>query len=292
MRTIDARRAQNRDPYDHVAPPRRLMTDRWRVEPGSELELSAIDTASREGAPGGKSYTGDAAEELSEELAELQERLWAEGRQSLLVVLQAMDTGGKDGTIKNVFKGVNPQGTRVVSFKSPTEDELEHDFLWRIHKQVPAHGEICVFNRSHYEDVCIVRVHNLVPEEVWRKRYELINAFEDQLRHGRTTIVKFFLHISKEEQAERLQARLDNPEKLWKFNKDDLKERAKWDDYQAAYQEAIRRTSTAEAPWYVIPADHKWYRNWAVASVLVDTLRRMDPQFPEPQEDLQDVKVV
>jgi PPK2 family polyphosphate:nucleotide phosphotransferase len=267
------------------------MIERWRVEPGSDLDLSAIDTASREGAPADRASVDAAVSELRDDLAELQERLWAEGRQSLLIVLQAMDTGGKDGTIKNVFKGVNPQGTRVVSFKSPTGHELEHDFLWRIHRQTPAHGEICIFNRSHYEDVCIVRVHNLVPEEVWRERYELINEFETQLRHARTTVVKFFLHISKEEQARRLQARLDDPEKRWKFNKGDLKERAKWDDYQAAYQEAIQRTSTPEAPWYVIPADRKWYRNWAVATVLVDTLRTMDPKYPEP-EDLEGVEIV
>jgi PPK2 family polyphosphate:nucleotide phosphotransferase len=267
------------------------MTPRWRVEPGSELDLSAVDTASREGAPADRAGVDSAVAGLRDELSDLQERLWAEGRQSLLIVLQAMDTGGKDGTIRNVFKGVNPQGTRVVSFKAPTEPELEHDFLWRVHRQTPAHGELCIFNRSHYEDVGIVRVHKLVPEDVWQERYQLINAFERQLRHGRTTVVKFFLHISKEEQARRLQARLDDPEKRWKFNKGDLRERAKWDDYQAAYQEAIRRTSTAEASWYVIPADHKWYRNWAVATVLVDTLRMMDPRFPEP-EDLEGVEIV
>jgi PPK2 family polyphosphate:nucleotide phosphotransferase len=267
------------------------MTQSWRVEPGSELELSQIDTASREGAPSDRAGVDAAVTDLRDELSGLQERLWAERRQSLLIVLQAMDTGGKDGTIKNVFRGVNPQGTRVVSFKAPTENELEHDFLWRIHRQAPAEGELCIFNRSHYEDVGIVRVHNLVPEEVWRERYDLINAFESQLQHAGTTVVKFFLHISKEEQARRLRARLDDPDKRWKFNKGDLAERAKWDDYQAAYQEAIRRTSTAEAPWYVIPADRKWYRNWAVATVIVDTLKAMDPQFPEP-EDLEGVEIV
>ena len=268
------------------------MGDLWRVEPGNKkFELDGIDTASTEGAPGRKSVTEAALTPLREQLSTLQERLWAEHRRSLLVVLQAMDTGGKDGTIRHVFSGVNPLGIRVVSFKAPTPEELEHDFLWRIHRAAPCAGEIGIFNRSHYEDVGIVRVHKLVPEKVWRGRYELINGFEEQLAHGGTVIVKFFLHISKEEQAERLKARLEDPEKRWKFKKGDLVERALWEDYQAAYQKAIRKTSTETAPWYVIPADHKWYRNWAVMTVVVNTLKEMDPQVPEP-EDLGDVEVV
>lgn len=267
------------------------MASRWLVEPGTKLDLGMIDTASTEGAPGRKPITEAALTPLREQLSGLQVRLWAEHRRSLLVVLQAMDTGGKDGTIRHVLSGVNPQGIRVVSFKVPSQEELDHDFLWRIHRAAPAAGEIGVFNRSHYEDVGIVRVHDLVPEKVWRERYDLIKAFEKQLAHRGTVVVKFFLHISKDEQLERLKARLEDPEKRWKYNRGDLAERAVWDRYQDAYQEAIRRTSTAAAPWYVIPADHKWYRNWAVATVIVDTLKKMDPQVPEP-EDLEDVEIV
>lgn len=276
--------------FDRGAGEYSLVITRWLVEPGEKLELAKIDTASTEGAPGRKSVTEAAIVPLREELSRFQERLWAEHRRSLLVVLQAMDTGGKDGTIRNVFSGVNPQGMRVVSFKAPTQEDLDHDFLWRIHRAAPSAGEIGLFNRSHYEDVCIVRVHNLVRPRVWRERYALINAFEKQLAHGRTVLVKFFLHISKDEQMRRLKARLEDPEKRWKFNRADLVERAVWNDYQVAYQEAIRKTSTETAPWYVIPADHKWYRNWAVATVVVDALKKMDPRVPE-SEDLGDVVI-
>lgn len=258
--------------------------DTWRIEPGTAVELSSIPTKSLDAAPGDHDETRDAIKALREETAHYQERLWAENAQSLLVVLQAMDTAGKDSTIKSVFTGVNPQGVRVTSFKAPNSTEREHDFLWRIHPAAPATGEIGVFNRSHYEDVLIVRVKNLVPESVWRPRYELINSFESLLASGRTRVVKFFLHISKEEQAKRLQARLDDATKRWKFNADDLKERMLWDDYQQAYQEAIERTSTEHAPWYVIPSDRKWYRNWAVAQVICDTLKDIDPQYPEPPD--------
>jgi PPK2 family polyphosphate:nucleotide phosphotransferase len=215
------------------------------------------------------------------ELGELQDRLWAENRRSLLVVLQAMDTGGKDSTIKHVFSGVNPQATRATAFKQPTPPELRHDFLWRVHLAVPAAGEIGIFNRSHYEDVLIARVHRLVPESVWRPRYELINDFEKTLHHSGTTIVKLFLHISKDEQERRLQKRLHRPDKRWKFSPADLEERSYWDDYHVAYEDALNRTSTAYAPWYVIPANHKWYRNWAVSRILIDTLRALDPRYPE-----------
>jgi PPK2 family polyphosphate:nucleotide phosphotransferase len=258
--------------------------DTWIVPAGSSVSLKDRPTASKEGAPGDKKETEDALHQTVQQISSYQERLWAEGKQSLLVVLQAMDTAGKDGTIRAVFSGVNPQGVHVTSFKSPTSDELAHDFLWRHHKATPAKGEIGVFNRSHYEDVLVVRVKNLVPEEVWRPRYELINAFEKQLTHASTTVIKFFLHMSKEEQAGRLQARLDDPSKRWKFNSGDLVERKLWDDYQEAYQEAISKTSTEYAPWYVIPADRKWYRNWAIASVIAQTLENMAPQYPEPEE--------
>jgi PPK2 family polyphosphate:nucleotide phosphotransferase len=259
------------------------MTD-WKVTPGSTVSLNDLPTHTKEGAPGDKAVTEEALKDLVEEISSYQERLWAEQGQSLLVVLQAMDTAGKDGTIRAVFSGVNPQGVHVTSFKTPTSDELAHDFLWRIHRATPAKGEIGVFNRSHYEDVLVVRVKNIVPEKVWRERYELINSFERQLTHGSTTVIKFFLHMSKDEQAKRLQARLDDPSKHWKFNAGDLTERGLWDDYQQAYQEAIEMTSTETAPWYVIPADRKWYRNWAVGKVIAETLEKMDPQYPAPED--------
>jgi len=265
---------------------------RWRVAPGSKVRLSEIDTHSKAGAPGNKGTTTKVADALVAQLGELQTRLWAEGSRSVLMVLQAMDAGGKDGTIRKVFTGVNPQGVRVASFKAPTPEELAHDFLWRVHKQMPVHGEMGVFNRSHYEDVLVVRVDELVPEPVWRARYGQIREFESMLAASGTTVVKFFLHISKEEQAVRLQERLDDPAKHWKFAAADLDVRKNWDDYQAAYEDAINETSTPEAPWYVIPADRKWYRNWAVLQVLLATLARMDPQFPPEEDGLEGLKVV
>jgi PPK2 family polyphosphate:nucleotide phosphotransferase len=265
--------------------------DRLRVPPKKSPHLHKIDPADTDGAPGGKEETIAASAELNEQLAELQERLWAENRRSLLVVLQALDAGGKDGAIRKVFSGVNPQGCRVTSFKAPSEEELAHDFLWRIHKATPRKGEIGIFNRSHYEDVLIVRVHDLVPKSVWSKRYAMINAFEANLAASGTTIVKFFLHISKEEQADRFRKRIENPEKNWKFRSEDLAEREHWDDYQEAFEDALTKTSTDVAPWYVIPADKKWYRDWALLSVLVATLRSMDPQYPEPEEDLSGIVV-
>lgn len=264
---------------------------RWRIEPGRKVDLARIKTDGTTGGPKDKAAAEASFPELWDRLSELQERLYAEARQSLLVVLQAIDAGGKDGTVEHVFKGVNPQGVHVASFKAPTEEELGHDFLWRVHQHAPGHGQIGVFNRSHYEDVLVVRVHDLVPEDVWRARYEHIRAFERLLVAGGTTVVKLFLHISKEEQRERLQARIDDPAKHWKFRLADLEERAHWDDYQEAFADAIRETSTADAPWYVIPADKKWYRNWAVLRILVETLEQMDPQFPAPEEDLEGVVV-
>jgi PPK2 family polyphosphate:nucleotide phosphotransferase len=255
------------------------VPERWRVRPRDAVDLGAVDTDSTAGVPG-KVAAGEALGALREELSALQERLWAEGRRSLLVVLQAMDTGGKDGTIRHVFRGVNPQGVRVTSFKEPTAAEAAHDFLWRVHQAAPAAGEIGVFNRSHYEDVVVVRVHGLVSQDMCEERYGLITGFEELLGHGGTTVVKFFLHISPEEQLRRLQRRQERPDKRWKYKASDLAERAHWDDYMTAYADAIARTSTETSPWYVIPADRKWYRNWAVAQVLVDTLRNMDPQYP------------
>jgi PPK2 family polyphosphate:nucleotide phosphotransferase len=262
---------------------------RWVVTPGSKVDLAAVDTASTAGS-GGKAKVAETLPRLGERIAELQERLWAEREQSLLVVLQAIDAGGKDGTIKHVFRGMNPAGARVVSFRAPSDEELSHDFLWRVHRHAPAKGEVVVFNRSHYEDVLVVRVHRLVPDKVWRSRYAPINHFEESLAAAGTRVVKLFLHISKEEQARRFQARLDDPTKRWKFRVADLEERARWDDYQAAFQDAINRTSNRAAPWYVIPADRKWYRNWAVSRIVLETLEDMDPQYP-PEEDLAGIVV-
>jgi PPK2 family polyphosphate:nucleotide phosphotransferase len=256
--------------------------DRWRVPPGQKVQLPEGGAASTEGAPGDRLQTEAATLPLHDELAALQDRLWAESKRSLLVVLQGLDASGKDGTVKHVFRGVNPQGTTVASFKEPTALEQAHDFLWRIHRRVPAAGEIGVFNRSHYEDVLVPRVHHLVSESVWRARYGLINAFEQTLAGGGTTTVKFFLHVSFDEQGQRLRSRLDEPDKRWKARADDFVERRFWDSYQAAYLDVLEQTSTAVAPWFVIPADHKWYRNWAVSQVLLDSLEQMDPRYPDP----------
>ena len=247
--------------------------------------LPGIDTRST---PGVKlsADTEAATPALLDRLESLQERLWVEGTRSLLVVLQAMDTGGKDGTISHVFRAMNPQGVEVASFKQPTEEELAHDFLWRIDKRLPVPGEVVIFNRSHYEDVLVVRVHELVPQDVWAARYEQINEWEAKVAGSGTTIVKCFLHISYDEQRERLLARLDDPEKHWKFNEGDIDERARWDDYQAAYEDAIAKCSTDAAPWFVVPADRKWYRNWAVANLLAETLEKLDPRYPRPELDV------
>ena len=264
---------------------------RWQIEAGSRPHLADIDTRSTSGAPGDKAETKKASAKLVEELADLQRRLWAEHRQSVLLVLQALDAGGKDGTIRKVFSGVNPQGVEVASFKVPSEVERDHDFLWRIHRRVPAAGHITVFNRSQYEDVLVVRVNELVPPSVWKARYGAIRDFEDHLVASGTVVVKVMLHISKDEQRERFQARLDDPKKRWKFSPADLEVRERWDDYQEAYADAIEKTSTDVAPWFVVPADRKWYRDWAVLQILLETLREMDPQFPAEQPGLDDLVI-
>lgn len=246
-----------------------------------------IDPDSTPDAPGDKDKTVAATEKLNEKLAALQERLYADASRALLVVFQAMDTGGKDGAIKHVFRGVNPVGVHVASFKAPTAVELAHDYLWRVHAKTPGKGEIVIFNRSHYESVLVERVHELVPKDVWSRRYEHINAFEKLLTDEGTTVVKFFFHISKGEQRERLLARLDDKQKQWKFNPDDLAERKLWDLYMTAYADVIDKTNTDYAPWHVVPANHKWYRNYAVSKVLVDTLESLKPKFPK--RDLSDV---
>jgi PPK2 family polyphosphate:nucleotide phosphotransferase len=274
-----------------VVPVSADLLETWRVPPGERPDLDRIDTRSREGAPGDKAETQEASRELVDRLADVQARLWAEHRRSVLVVLQALDAGGKDGTIRKVFTGVNPQGVRVWSFKAPSHLELDHDFLWRIHERVPAAGEITVFNRSHYEDVLVVRVDELVPETVWRPRYRAIRDFEQHLTDAGTTVVKLFLHISKEEQAERFRARLDKPDKRWKFSRGDLVVREKWDAYREAYCDAIGETSTDACPWYVVPADHKWYRDWSVLQILVATLEGLDPRYPPEEEGLDEIEV-
>ncbi len=254
------------------------------VAPGETFDLGSVDAD----ATGG--FEKGAVKELLQaervRIRTLQERLYAEHRRSVLVVFQAIDTGGKDGTIRSVFEGINPQGCRVWSFKVPSSEELDHDFLWRYHARTPGRGMIGVFNRSHYEDVLVVRVKKLVSEEVWQERYGLINDFERLLSLSGTTILKFFLHISKDEQKERLEARLADPEKHWKFDKADLVERRSWDSYQQAFSDALTRCSTPYAPWHVVPANRKWYRNLAIARTIADTLEAMDPHFPEADEGL------
>ena len=256
-----------------------------RVDGRKRVDLSSIDPSDAGAAPGDKETTVAAMGPLVERLADLQARMWAEAERRVLVVLQGIDTSGKGGTIDKVFGWVHPAGLRVVSFKAPSSTELHRDYLWRVHAQVPGAGELGVFDRSHYEDVLAVRVLGLAPESRWRRRYDHINAFEQLLTDEGTTVVKIFLHISKDEQRERLQARLEDPAKQWKFRKDDLDTRARWDDYQAAFEEAIERTSTAHAPWHVVPANRKWYRNWAVATIAVGVLEHMDLRWPEPEDD-------
>ncbi len=264
--------------------------DEFRVKPGKKLDLSKFDTRDT---PFWDSDDKEGAlvrlRELNERLELLQELLWAQGRERVLVVIQAMDAGGKDGTVRHVFEGVNPTGVRVASFKRPSSKELAHDYLWRVHSKVPGDGELTIFNRSHYEDVLVVRVEELVPKKRWERRYQHIVDFEQMLADEGTTIVKLFLHISRDEQRERLQARLDEPDKNWKFEEGDLGPRAKWDQYQEAFEDALSKTSTKSAPWYIIPADRKWYRNIAVSEILIQTLEGLDMSFPAAPEGLADI---
>jgi PPK2 family polyphosphate:nucleotide phosphotransferase len=263
-----------------------------RLEPvpaGARLRLTDATAAAPEDAPS-KSDAVENVERLGRRIDELQDTLYAEGKRALLIVLQGRDTSGKDGTIRKVFGPLDPLGIVVASFKAPTPVELAHDYLWRIHQAVPPRGSIGVFNRSHYEDVLVVRVHGLVPEPVWRARYDQINAFERILSENGVTILKFFLHISRDEQRERLRARLEDPTKYWKFSAGDLKERERWDDYTTAYEEALARTSTAGAPWYVVPADKKFIRDLLVAQVVVDAMERMDLRYPGPPEGLEEFR--
>jgi len=264
---------------------------RYRVQPNQKINLDEWDPGDTGEFDGDKGDGKDHLDDLNESLEELQEMLYAESKHKVLIILQGMDTSGKDGTIRHVFEGVNPQGVKVASFKVPTQEELAHDYLWRVHKHTPGRGEITIFNRSHYEDVLVVRVNELAPRPVWERRYEQINAFEKTLVDEGTTILKFFLHISKKEQKERLLDRLQEPNKQWKFSLGDLKTRARWDDYMLAYQDVLNLTSTDWAPWYIVPSDKKWYRNLVVASVLVDTLKSLDIHYPEPEDDLSNVVI-
>jgi PPK2 family polyphosphate:nucleotide phosphotransferase len=253
----------------------------YMVRAGRKVDLDRFDPDDTALVKGGKVEAREKSSAIQVRLAERQTRLFARHDRKLLVIFQGMDCAGKDGAIRHIMGGFDPQGTQVVSFKQPTHVELDHDFLWRVHQHVPAKGEVAVFNRSHYEDVLIVRVHELVPAAVWKARYEHINAFERLLSDTGTVILKFFLHISKEEQRIRLQARVNDPTKCWKFNPEDLNERKRWADYQRAYEDALSKTSTEWAPWYVVPANNKWYRNYVVSSILVDVLEKQRLKYPK-----------
>ncbi len=266
-----------------------MNVDDYRVRPDHPVDLAKTDT--KVGNPDDKEKALAEVDKLTQRLSELQEMLFAQSKHKVLVVIQAIDGGGKDGLIANVFGPLNPNGLRVASFKKPSDVELAHDYLWRVHQQTPAKGELVVFNRSHYEDVLVVRVHNFVPQDQWERRYDHIANFEQQLVDEGTTIVKFFLHISKDEQRERMQARIADPTKHWKFSSADLDERKLWDDYQAAFQDAVNKTSTKQSPWYVIPADRKWFRDRVVAQVLVDTLESLDLAYPPGEAGIESIVV-
>jgi PPK2 family polyphosphate:nucleotide phosphotransferase len=266
-----------------------LKTKTVIVCPGDKVRLSKIDPDDT-----GKMTKEKACEqvaEMRERIGELQEKLYAEHERSLLVIFQALDTGGKDGAIKALCFEMNPAALELARFRQPTQTELDHDFLWRAHKVVPSRGMIGIWNRSHYEDVLVARVHKLVPKKVWKERYDQINRFEEMLTENGTTIVKFMLHISKDEQKKRLQARIDKPLKRWKFSAADLKERKLWDDYSEAYEDAVNCCSTRCAPWYVIPANHKWARDFAVVKVVWQQLKKMKPQYPKIRFDPAAIKI-
>jgi PPK2 family polyphosphate:nucleotide phosphotransferase len=265
--------------------------DTFRIEPGRKVRLDRFDAADVSAYHGSKRNALAESQDLIERLDRLQELFYACHCGSVLVVLQALDTGGKDGTIRRVFEGVNPQGVRVARFQRPTANEAAHDFLWRVHSQTPGKGEIVIFNRSHYEDVLAARVDKLVPKEVWKARYREINEFERTLVHEGTTVLKFFLHISEAEQRRRLEKRLADPTKHWKFSESDVGERAKWSDYTVAIEEMLERTSTFWAPWRLIPADKKWFRDWAVSKVLVTTLEGMKLKWPPLPKGLKSVAI-
>ncbi len=252
----------------------------------NKIDVKKFDADDLSYGSNGKKAAKEELKQLRKKLISLQRLLYAEGKQKVLIVLQAMDSGGKDGTIRSIFKGVNPQGVKVASFKVPTDIEMAHDYLWRVHQKTPGKGEIVIFNRSHYEDVLVVRVHSLVPEKVWKKRYQQIKEFEELLVEEGTTILKFFLFINKDEQKQRFIERIELPEKQWKFNPKDIDERGLWDDYMAAYQDVIDKTSTKEAPWYVIPANRNWYRDLVISRIIVDRLESLKMEYPQPVENI------
>ena len=263
-----------------------METSKYRLTGKKNISLKDFDPDETSQYKGDKKKAKEELTKIVAEISQLQEKLYAEGKQKLLIIIQTTDTGGKDGTIRAIFSGVNPQGVKIASFKVPTPIELAHDYLWRIHHVTPGKGEIVVFNRSHYEDVLPVRVHNLVPEKVWSNRYKHIVEFEKLLVDEGTTILKFYLHITKEEQAVRLIERIIDPSKTWKFNPGDLEERKLWNDYRKAYEDVLNKTSTPQAPWYVIPANRNWYRNLLVATIIRDTLKDLKCKYPEIKEDL------
>jgi PPK2 family polyphosphate:nucleotide phosphotransferase len=262
-----------------------LTDNPFRIAPGQTIDLNSFPTRDDDLYPMGKSDGKELMTEHALQVDELQTQFYAEGKNRLLVVFQAMDTGGKDGTIRSVFEPMDPQGVRCASFKRPSSKELAHDYLWRVHKEVPGNGEIVIFNRSHYEDIIAVRVREIFPESVWSKRYDHIRDFERMLTDEGTTILKFFLHISKEEQKERLQARLDEPDKNWKFNPGDLDDRALWPQFMEAISDVISRTSTDYAPWFVIPADRKWNRNLIVSDIVIKAMRGLGMEYPRIDYD-------
>lgn len=266
------------------------LVEYLRVAPGAGVSLGECDPGYTGGFSGKKEARAE-LKRLTKRLSELQYLLYAEDRRSLLIVLQGMDAAGKDGTIRRVMRGLNPQGTHVTPFKKPSALELEHDYLWRIHQAVPRRGDIGIFNRSHYEDVLVVRVHDMVPRRVWAGRYDQINAFERMLAKNAVVILKFFLHISKDEQKRRFEDRLAQPERHWKISLSDFKERPHWDEYQKAYEDALSRCSTEWGPWFVVPANRKWFRDVAVATAIVETLERLDMRFPEPKVDVSEIRI-
>lgn len=266
--------------------------EKYWVKPGAKLDFGKIDAGEKALFHGPDRLDFEPQfDELQDELQDLQKKLYAQNKHRILVVMQAMDTGGKDGCIKHVFSRIDPQGIHVCSFKKPTEEEMSYDFLWRVHSKVPHNGQLVIFNRSHYEDVIAVRVKKIFPDEVWKRRQRHIIEFERMLAEEGTTIVKIFLHISKAEQKRRLESRLADPIKHWKVNPDDLVDRAHWDDFMCAYQDIITKTSTEHAPWYVVPADRKWYRNLCVARIMLDTLKKLNMEFPPITWDPKSIRI-
>ena len=268
------------------------MTSEYRINPGEKINMKKFNPEDTSWWQKDKANAENELKKLRKKLINLQQLLYSENRHKVLIVLQAMDSGGKDGTIHSIFKGVNPQGISVASFKVPTPVELGHDYLWRVHTKTPQTGEMVIFNRSHYEDVLVVRVHNLVPKKVWEKRFEHITRFEKLLADEGTTILKFFLNISKEEQKKRFLERIEMPEKQWKFNPNDIEERKFWDAYMRAYEETISKTSTSYAPWFIIPANQNWYRDLVIAKIITDCLDNLKMNYPKPVENIESYKEI